>query len=200
VTLCFDRLVRAGGFVCAPRRQNELTVRNRIPVWCACGSPRRDRRSGSRARQRPAVGFKPFPEGAHLLARQHGEQIDALVCSPRTARGTSSGSCLCRRPRTPAARPGRPCSLARSPTACRTIPPAARRRAQPHAVADRRLDDLGRAVGRAVVHDDHFDRRVRGGEYGPHAALDVAGLVPGGDDDGDERAGCERLVVAQPGP
>jgi len=93
VTLCLTAsCVPAASY--APRVvKNELTVRNRIPV-CARAVHRGEIGEAALERDKDLRLDQPFPEGAHLLARQHGEQIDALVCSPRTARGTSSGSCL----------------------------------------------------------------------------------------------------------
>src|SRR5437762_4951653 len=70
---------------------------------------------------------------------------------------------------------------------------------QPQPPACGRLDDVGRAVGRAVVDDNHLDRRVARREYCFQTALDVTRFIARGDDDRDERAGAEWLVGAQLG-
>src|SRR5438876_1065972 len=61
------------------------------------------------------------------------------------------------------------------------------------------LDDLPRAVRRAVVHDDDLDGIIRRAENRPDARGDVRRLVAGGDDRGDERAARLGRVVAQLG-
>src|SRR5216683_3314104 len=61
------------------------------------------------------------------------------------------------------------------------------------------LDDLSGAVARAIVHDDHLERRVACRQHGAHTAFDVLGLVAGGNDHGDERADGLRWVVGEAG-
>ena len=95
-------------------------------------------------------------------------------------------------------RPGIP---ARRPTACRTSPPAARRRAR--AGAGRRAasrSTIGRGVvAGAVVHHDELERLGRRSPAPSATTVSiVARLVPGRDDDADTqavrtRAGCRQV-------
>ena len=154
----FDRLVRADGFVGDSRGQNELPVRDRIPVntravyRCEIGEPALERDEHVRLDQ-------PFPERAHLLARQHREQVDALVLeAPHRARqqfgfvprvGVGEQQQLS---------PGELVALHDRPLLSKPSRRQLGAAHQPHPVASGGFDDLGGAVGGPVVHDDHFDR------------------------------------------
>ncbi len=102
---------------------------------------------------------QPLPERAHLLARQHGEQVDALVLeAPRRARqqlGLVPGIRVHKQQQLA------PCDLVALHDRPRLSKPSCRRLHAAHqlqAIAGGGLDELGRAVGRAVVHDDDFNR------------------------------------------
>ena len=189
--------MRADSLIARARRQDELAVRDRIPVG-ASPIDRAEVRESALERHKDMRLNQPLPERPHFLARQHGEQIHTLLLqAPHRPRQQLRLMARVRVDEQQQLALRYAVALDDRPL----LPKPSRRRFhaahQLQSVTGGRLDDLGRAIGRGIVYHDHFNRGIARRQHGADAALDVARLVAGRNDDGNERAGGQRLVIAQ---
>ncbi len=87
VGLCERQIVRDGvlhhlmgadGLVSGSSRQNELAVGARVPIDPSALHPAAVSGAGTKREDDVRLN-EPLPKGAHFLARQHREQVDALT-------------------------------------------------------------------------------------------------------------------------
>jgi len=158
-----------------------------------------------RERQEHVRLHQALPKTHHLLAGQQAHQVHLLALEHRDG-ARQQLRCVCRVGvgEQQQLAPGGAVTLNHGPGL--SEPPRRQLGAAQQPQSSRRLrsageaiDDVAGAVGGAVVHHDHLERRVSRRQHGPHTARDVLRLIAGGDDHGDERAGGLRGIVGEPG-
>ena len=136
-----------------------------------------------------------LPEAVHLDAREEREEVDALPLEHRD-RFRERGRVVAH------VGVGEEDDVSRSPgralveSVGLAEPALGRLDSRHHGEAVVRgrqpREDLGRAVGRAVVDDDHLERGIVLGEVRADGGLDVGGFVARGHDHRDARTGPRR--------